>query len=79
MKTAYPVVISRDGDDRLVSVPDCEIDTQGLSVVDAIELARDAISLWCVCQEDLGKTLPTPSNPADVPHSPDEMVALLVV
>ena len=60
MKIAYPVVISKGQKFLIASVPDCEIDTQGESIVDAMEMARDAISIWCVGEQDAGRELPPP-------------------
>ena len=77
MKVAYPVVISKGESFLIASVPDCEIDTQGKSVVDAIEMARDAISIWCICQEDEGRALPKPSAPSDIRHNDGEIVTLV--
>jgi predicted RNase H-like HicB family nuclease len=62
MKLVYPVIITKDGKYLLVSVPDCDIDTQGKNLADAIEMARDAISIWCVCEQDTGRELPKPSE-----------------
>ena len=45
MKGAYPVLIKEYGSDYLVYVPDMEIYTEGKSVADAMEMARDAIGL----------------------------------
>jgi predicted RNase H-like HicB family nuclease len=62
MKLVYPVIITKDGKYLLVSVPDCDIDTQGKNLAEAIEMARDAISIWCVCEQDAGRELPKPSD-----------------
>ena len=78
MKTAYPVVISRAGKDFLASVPDCEIDTQGRNLVEAIENARDAISIWCVStQDDFSRKLPVPSELSAVEHEDGDIVTLV--
>lgn len=61
-RKAYPVLIKQDGNDYLVYVPDLEIYTEGESFENAIEMARDAISLTCVSMEDHGETLPERSN-----------------
>lgn len=62
MKAAYPTFIARDGKDYLVYVPDMDIYTEGSSVSDAIEMARDAIGLKGIDFEDDGKELPLPSD-----------------
>lgn len=79
MKTAYPVVISKGQKFLIASVPDCEIDTQGENLVDAIEMARDAISIWCVGKQDEGRQLPRPSELSTVEHEPDDTVTLVDV
>lgn len=43
MKYAYPIVITPSDGDYVVYVPDLDINTQGSSVADAMEMARDAI------------------------------------
>ena len=77
MKVAYPVIISKGEKYMLASIPDCEIDTQGINVVDTIEMARDAISIWCVDMQDDGKALPSPSDIADIKSSRDDIVTLV--
>jgi len=34
MKIAYPVILAEDGSFLMASIPDCEIDTQGETLVD---------------------------------------------
>jgi predicted RNase H-like HicB family nuclease len=77
MKLVYPVIISQGSNYLLASIPDCGIDTQGHDLADAIYMARDALSLWCVCEQDAGRELPTPSALGSVDHSPDELVTLV--
>lgn len=64
MKSIYPVIFTRDGDEYLVEVPDLEILTQGKDLGNAIDMARDAINLKYVDLEDDGKPVPPPS-PSD--------------
>jgi len=77
MKVVYPVVISKGAKFLIASVPDCEIDTQGKDIVEAIEMARDAISVWCVCQEDAGLELPTPTKLSDINCTEGEIITLV--
>ena len=45
-RKAYPIVISKEDDGfYYVEIPDFDIATQGESVPDAMEMARDAIGL----------------------------------
>lgn len=62
MKQVYPTFIAKDNKDYLVYVPDMDIYTEGTSMADAIEMARDAIGLKGIDLEDDGKELPTPST-----------------
>ncbi|MDR3333374.1 MAG: type II toxin-antitoxin system HicB family antitoxin [Treponema sp.] len=77
MKLVYPVIISQGSKYLLASIPDCRIDTQGNDLADVISMARDALSLWCVCEQDAGRELPVPSTSGSVEHSLDELVTLV--
>ena len=79
MKIAYPVVISKGQKFLIASVPDREIDTQGESIVDAMEMARDAISIWCVGEQDAGRELPPPSELTAITHNVGDTVTLIDV
>ena len=57
MKSAYPVFIAEHNNDFLVFVPDFEIYTEGKSMTDAMEMARDAIGLKGIDYQDDGKEL----------------------
>lgn len=61
-KNIYPTFVAQNNEVFLVYVPDWEIYTEGKSVFDAIEMARDAIGLKGIDYEDDGKLFPTPSN-----------------
>ena len=78
MKLAYPVIISDVGDCLLASVPDLEIDTSGKTLIEAIEMARDAISIWCVSQQDnFNRNIPEPSHLTAIAYKPDDIVTLV--
>lgn len=62
MKDAYPVFIKKWETDYLVYVPDMDIYTEGKSMVDAIEMARDAIGLKGMEYEDDKLDIPHPSG-----------------
>lgn len=62
MKVAYPVFIKQAGGAFLVFIPDMDIYTEGDSLADAIEMARDAIGLKGVDMEDDKCNIPTPSD-----------------
>jgi len=65
MKGVYPVFIAQFKQNYLVYVPDMDIYTEGKSLGDAMEMARDAIGLKGIDLEDDGKELPVASNYAE--------------
>lgn len=55
----YPVVFESCPEGwLLVTVPDLDIQTQGEDMLDAINMARDLISLWVMNLQDEGKDVP---------------------
>ena len=58
MKTVYPVIFTPVEGVVLVEVPDLGVLTQGEDLSNAVEMARDAISLKCVDLEDEGENIP---------------------
>lgn len=79
MKIVYPVIISKDKKFLIATIPDCNIDTQGENLVEAIEMARDAISISCVGEQDAGRQLPMPSDIAAIKHSDENIITLVDV
>ena len=78
MKTAYPIILTPDEQGYIVSVPDLGIHTQGTDIADAINMAADAISIWGITTEDLGKPIPPASK--ELPAcGPEEMSCFAVV
>lgn len=61
MKTVYPAIFTKTDDCYLIEVPDLEILTQGTDMENAIEMARDAISVTIVSMEDIKQEVPAPS------------------
>lgn len=62
MKSVYPVFFTETEGNILVEVPDMEILTEGKDMNDAIDMARDAITLKYVSMEDAKEELPVPSD-----------------
>ncbi len=62
MKAVYPVIFTKTEDCILVEVPDLQILTEGKDLVDAIEMARDAIGLKGISLEDAGMEIPEASD-----------------
>lgn len=59
-KGAYPIILKRTDEGYYVQIPDFDIGTQGESVADAMEMARDAIGLVGIDMEDDGIEVPLP-------------------
>ncbi|HCW79768.1 MAG TPA: HicB family protein [Ruminococcaceae bacterium] len=76
MKKVYLVVLTPAEHGYVVSAPDLQINTEGNDIADAIEMARDAIGLWGIAEQDAGRQIPEPST-VKVEHKPDEIVTLV--
>ena len=77
MKQVYPVILHPEAEGGYsVSVPDLDIGTQGDTVAECIDMARDAIGLWGITEEDEGRSVPTPSG-LTPPHEDSEIVTLV--
>lgn len=75
----YPIVLHPEqAGGYSVDVPDLNIGTQGETVAECIEMARDAIGLWGICEQDAKRSIPEPSARYSV-HSEDEIVTLVDV
>ncbi len=79
MKAVYPVILIPDGNEYVVNVPDFDFMTQGKNVSEAIDMARDAISLMGIQYEDERKILPVPSQVTSIHHNDNEIVTLVDV
>ena len=75
MKYLYPVVFTPEGDNYTVSVPDLPgCFTFGSSLLDAVEMARDAIAMWLCDAEDKGEPVPPPDHASNIVRVPDSIV-----
>ena len=79
MKNSYPIVLTPDSGGYVVNIPDFEIGTQGDSIPEAMEMARDAIGLMGIDMEDEGKALPMPSSLGSVSRGSEDIVTLVDV
>ena len=77
MKYAYPIVLTKVGNDYVVFVPGAEINTEGSSVAEAIEMAEDAIGLWGISKQDLGQSIPEPLQ--DMPELGENQVSAYAI
>jgi predicted RNase H-like HicB family nuclease len=74
MVKVYPIILTPDTGGYVVSVPDLDINTQGVDLAEALVMARDAIGAWGICQEDAGRAIPEPSK-SEPPHEADELAS----
>ena len=78
MKTAYPIVLTPAEHGYMVYVPDLEINTQGETIAEAIYMAEDAIGLWGVTTQDMGRDIP-PASAEPPKCAPGELTAFALV
>ena len=79
MKKAYPITIQFDGTFYVVYVPDFEVNTQGESVAEAMEMARDVIGMVGCFKQDEGQAIPEPSSIDAVEVEGNALVTLVDV
>ena len=78
MKTVYPVVFTKlEEGGYMAFVPDMNINTQGETLAEAIDMARDAIGIMGIDMEDDKKPLPAPSDPKGIPCAENEILSLV--
>ena len=77
-KGAYPIILKRTAEGYYVEIPDFDIGTQGTSVVNAMEMARDAIGLMGIDMEDDGKSIPEPYT-NEIIREEDDILTLVDV
>lgn len=61
MRTAYPTIFTKIDEGYLIEVPDLKILTEGIDIVDSIEMARNEISSTIIALEDEKRIVPPPS------------------
>jgi predicted RNase H-like HicB family nuclease len=81
MKYVYPVIFKLiENGEYAVKVPDLPgCVTCGKDLLDAIDMAQDAISMWLCDAEDSKESIPPASNIYDISHEPDEFTTLVAV
>lgn len=77
MKAVYPVILTPADRGFVVSVPDLSIHTEGIDLADAIAMARDAIGIWGITEQDAGRALPAASPWEAISYEPGEIVTLV--
>lgn len=78
MKTAYPIRLTPAEHGYVVYVPDLDINTEGGTIAEAIEMAADAICLWSLAAQDMGREVPPASSTPPV-CGPGEQAAFALV
>lgn len=81
MKRVYPIILIPAEMGYVVYVPDLKINTEGIDIADAIGMARDAIGLWRITEEDCGRDIPEPTTIEieKIEHNSDDIVTLVDV
>ena len=80
MKDAYPILISPAEGGFVVYIPDFNINTEGDTLTDALEMAKDAIGIIGIEMEDRKQALPTPSEvKAVIKETENDIVSLVAV
>ncbi|MDR3602981.1 MAG: type II toxin-antitoxin system HicB family antitoxin [Desulfosporosinus sp.] len=73
MIKAYPIILTPAKTGYVVTVPDLDINTQGEDIAEAIHMARDAIGLWGITEQDDSRAIPDPST-VEPEHEANELV-----
>ena len=80
MKNSYPVILSPCEGGYVVYIPDFNINTEGDTITDALEMARDAIGLMGIDMEDDKETIPEPSKISTITtENADDIISLVDV
>lgn len=77
-KGAYPIILQKTDNGYYVAIPDFDAGTQGDTIAEAMEMARDAIGLLGIDMEDDGKLIPEPYT-VKVESQKDDIVTLVDV
>ena len=80
MKAVYPIIIypkSSGEATHYVEIPDIDRGTQGETLAECMDMARDALSLWAITETDAGRTVPEPSELSSL-DAPAGAVATLI-
>ena len=79
MKYVYPAIFTPEPDGRYTvefpDLPGCA--TFGDDLADAIEMARDALSMWLCDAEDKDEPIPAASSHTDIQHQANSFVNLI--
>jgi len=76
-KTVYPVVLKKTKQGYSVYLPDFEQNTQGKTLADALDMAKDALEMFGVFLQDEGKAIPLPSPIKNITAKSSDIVTLV--
>lgn len=77
MKQVFLIVLTPiENGSYFVDIPDLNINTEGSNLVDAINMARDAIGMWGVYEQDSKRNIPNPSS-IFINHSDNQITTLV--
>lgn len=80
MKNSYPVILTPCEGGYVVYIPDFNINTEGKTITDALEMAKDAIGIIGIELEDRKEALPMPADIKSVAkENEDDIVSLVAV
>lgn len=79
MKNSYPIILTPDEIGYVVYIPDFDANTQGDTLTEAIEMARDVIGLMGIDLEDDKKEIPAPSLASQIKAVEGALVSLVDV
>lgn len=79
MVVFYPTVFTKLEDGYMVYIPDLQCNTQGDTLAEAFEMARDVIGMMCMDMEDDGKAIPAASDPTAIQTKAQEFLSVLDV
>ena len=77
MKAVYPVVFTKLSDGYMAYIPDFDSNTQGDSLAEAIEMARDVIGMMGIDKEDDGLEIQKPSEASSIQYKENEFVSMV--
>jgi predicted RNase H-like HicB family nuclease len=70
----YPVILTPTNSGYVVTVPDLDINTQGKDLAEAVYMARDAIGIWGISEQDDVRLIPEPST-TEPSHEANELIS----
>lgn len=78
MKYVYPAIFTLEDGSYNVTIPDLPgCFTCGNTLVEAIEMARDAISMWLCDAENKGESIPSSSNANSIRYESGSFINLI--